>query len=142
MALLSLALVSPVLAATEPEAAGVTGAATPPQPAHHGHKRPSMDDRIKVLARNLDLSEAQQAAVKKILEERQQETLRLRLDPSLSGEARIGRFRALQDSTVAQIRAVLNEEQRNKYDPLVPRRLQPAPDQRSVDDWLKLTTSQ
>jgi len=93
-----------------------------------------------VLARSLDLNEAQRAAVKKILEQRQQETLRIRQDPSISGGARIERFRALQDNTVERIRAVLNEEQKKKYDPLAVRGMQPAPQQRSVEDWLKVTT--
>jgi len=109
--------------------------------AQRGH-RPTIDDRVKVLARSLDLNEAQQAAVKKILEQRQQETLRIRQDTSISGGARIERFRALQDRTVERIRAVLNEEQKKKYDPLAVRRVAPAPDQRSVEDWLKVTTPQ
>jgi hypothetical protein len=41
---------------------------------------------------------------------------------------------------VEQIRAVLNDEQKKKYDPLAVRRLQPAPEQRSVEDWLEATT--
>jgi hypothetical protein len=110
-----------------------------PVVAQRGH-RPSIDDRVKVFAKNLDLNEAQQAAVKKILEQRQQETLRLRQDPSISGSARIERLRALQDTTVERIRAVLNDEQKKKYDPLAVRRIQPAPNQRSVEDWLKVTT--
>ena len=105
-----------------------------------GHRRPSIDDRVRVFAKNLDLTEAQQAAVKKILEQRQQEALRIRQDSSVSGSVRVERFRALQDNTVERIRAVLNEEQRKKYDPLAVRRRQPPPDQRSVEDWLKLTT--
>ncbi len=127
-ALLSLALLLPIL---------LSGA---PVVAQRGHRPPSIDDRVKVLAKKLDLNETQQAAVKKILEQRQQETLRLRLDSSITGSVRIERFRALQDDTVERIRAVLNEEQRKKYDPLAPRRIQPAPEQRSVEDWIKATT--
>ncbi|MBZ5685904.1 MAG: hypothetical protein LAP86_12805 [Acidobacteriia bacterium] len=92
-----------------------------------------------MLARSLELNEAQKVAVKKILEQRQQETLRIRLDSSISGGTRIERFRALQDHTVEQIRAVLNDEQKKKYDPLAVRRVGPAPDQKSVEDWLKVT---
>jgi Spy/CpxP family protein refolding chaperone len=110
-----------------------------PAVAQRGHI-PTIDDRVRVLARSLDLNEAQRAAVKKILEQRQQETLRIRQDSSISGGARIDRFRALQDNTVERIRAVLNEEQKKKYDPLAVRRTQPAPQQRSVEDWLKVTT--
>ena len=110
-----------------------------PAVAQRGHI-PTIDDRVRVLARSLDLNEAQRVAVKKILEQRRQETLRIRQDPSISGGARIERFRALQDNTVERIRAVLNEEQKKKYDPLAVRRTQPAPQQRSVEDWLKVTT--
>jgi len=38
------------------------------------------------------------------------------------------------------IRAVLNDEQKKKYDPLAVRDRTPAPDQKSVEDWLKETT--
>ena len=125
-----------------PLVAQVAGAASPAPQTHRSPRRPSLDDRVKVLAKNLDLTQAQQAAVKKILEQRQQETLRIRTDSSLSGSARMAQFRALQDNTVERIRAVLNEEQKKKYDPLAVRRVQPAPDQRSVEDWLKATTPQ
>ena len=155
--ILSLALTSPIpassasagataaSAAAVPEPADPNGMATPSVPArptHHARARPSLDDRVKVLARNLELDEAQQQAVKQILVQRQQETLRLRTDPSLSGEARIARFRALQDTTVERIRAVLNDQQKAKYNPLAVRGLKPEPDQRTVEDWLKLTTPQ
>jgi hypothetical protein len=65
-----------------------------------------------------------------------------RLDPSISGSARIERFRALQETTVERIRAILNEEQRRKYDPLASRRVQAAPPRRSVEDWLNATIPQ
>ena len=104
------------------------------------YKRITVDDHVRRLARNLDLDEAQQSAVRKILEERQEQTLRIRQDPTLPGNARIDQFRALQDNTVLRIRALLNEDQKKKYDPLASRRIQPAPDQRTVEDWLKATT--
>ena len=141
-AFLSLALVVPILFPGAPVVAQVAGAASPSHQAHRSHGRPTIDDRVKVFASNLDLNEVQQAAVKKILDLRQQETLRIRRDPSISGSARIDRFRALQDDTVQRIRAVLNEAQREKYDPLAVRRIQPEPQQRSVEDWLKETTPQ
>ena len=127
--LLCLALVLPILLS------GTLGVAQ-----RGGRRRPSIDDRVRVFAKNLDLTEAQQTAVKKILEQRQQEALRIRNDSSVSGSVRIERFRALQDNTVERIRAVLSEEQKKKYDPLAVRRRQPASDQRSIEDWLKVTT--
>ena len=136
----TLALVATSFAADVPAVPQAAAGTSPAQQTHRAHRSSSIDDRVTQFAKNLDLNEAQQAAVKRILEQRQQQTLKIRLDPSITGSARIERFQSLQVSTVQQIHAVLNEEQRKKYDPLAPRRLQPAPDQRSVEDWLKVTT--
>jgi Spy/CpxP family protein refolding chaperone len=104
------------------------------------YKRPTLDDRVAVLSKNLELTEAQRSAVKKILEQRQQQTVRIR-ELEAPGNVRIEQFRALQERTVAQIRAVLTDEQKKKYDPLLPRtRPAPSAPQRSVEDWIKATT--
>jgi Spy/CpxP family protein refolding chaperone len=103
------------------------------------YKTSTIDGRVSLLAKGLDLTEAQQSAVKKILEERREQSLRIRQDPSITGGDRIERFRVLQQNTVARIRAVLNEEQRRKYDPFATQKVQQTPE-RSVEDWLKLTT--
>lgn len=119
--------------------------AQPAQPTHSTHPRPqrqTLDDHVKALAKALDLNEMQQAAVKRILEQRQMETLRLRRDTSISGDERIARFRALQEQTVQRIRGVLNDEQKTKYDPLAVRNIAPAPDQKSFEDWMKATKPQ
>jgi hypothetical protein len=97
----------------------------------------TVDDQVKGLAKSLDLNQDQQEAVKKILERRQQESLLIMRNGS--GPDAIDRFRALQAGTVEQIRAVLNDEQKKKYNPLAPRPPQ-ASDQPSVQDWIKATT--
>jgi hypothetical protein len=135
MPLLNTLLASRLSAQTSDATASASPKVTRP-----ARRRPTLDDRVKALAKALDLSETQQASVKKILEERQQETLRLRTDASIPASERIDRFRALQDQTVQRIRAVLNDEQKKRYDPLVVRQVGPAPDQRSVEDWIKATT--
>jgi hypothetical protein len=112
--------------------------ARPAQPVVRHHRgRVALDEQVKGLAKNLDLSEAQQAAVKRILERRQQESLRIMR--TSSGTDGIGRLRALQIGTVEQIRSVLNDEQKKKYNPLTPAPPQTSP-QRSVEDWMKVTT--
>lgn len=78
--------------------------------------------------------------MKKILVLQQQEILRLRRDGSISGSDRIGRLRALHDQTAERIRNVLNDEQKKKYNPLATKQLAPQPDQKSLEDWLKVTT--
>ena len=114
---------------------------TPNTKPHAGrpYKRVTVDDHLRRMAKNLDLDEIQKSAVRKILVERQQETLRIRQDPTLSGNARIQHFRTLQDDTARRIRERLNDDQKEKYDPLAVRRIQPVPDQRTVEDWLNLT---
>jgi hypothetical protein len=135
--LLNVSLVSSALAQTT-----AVVPATPAPPTPSSHRRPSLDDRVKTLAVTLNLDQQQQVAVKRILEQRQQETPRLRHDTSITGSTRIERLRALQDQTVQRIRLVLNDEQKEKYDPLAVRQAGPAPGQKSVEDWLKVTTPQ
>jgi Spy/CpxP family protein refolding chaperone len=144
-AFLLLALALPLVpgAAALAQEAGAATPATPAIPAHGQpqHRRGlTIDDRVKGLAKTLDLNAAQQSAVKEILVQRQQANLRIRRNPSISGSTRIEQFRVLQVRTVQRIRAVLNEEQKKKYDPLASDRVQREPGGRSVEDWLKLTT--
>jgi hypothetical protein len=97
--------------------------------------RVRLDEQVSRFAKNLGLSEAQQSAVKNILEQQQREIIRIRIDASLSGSSRINRVRDLQTTTVRRIRAVLNEEQKKKYNPLAPRSItQP---QIAIEEWLK-----
>jgi biopolymer transport protein ExbD len=141
--LLSTLWASPLAAqASEPTTAppAQTTPPAPARPAHPTHRAVTLDDRVKAFAKALDLNESQQAAVKKILEQRQVEMLRIRQDTSIEGSDRIGKLRALQDQTVQRIRSVLNDDQKKKYDPLAVRNREPAPDQKSVEDWLKATT--
>jgi hypothetical protein len=76
--------------------------------------------------------------VKAVLERQQREARQIQFDQSLSGAERIGRFRALQQDTVSRIRALLNDEQKKKYDPLN-HGTTPTTSQPSVEDWLKAT---
>ena len=116
-----------------PEKAAETPQPTPAHPARSTQRRATLDDRVKALSKALDLSDAQQVAVKRILEQRQAETLRLRQDGSISGEERIGRLRALQDQTILRIRSVLNDDQKKKYDPLAVREITPPQGQKTVE---------
>jgi uncharacterized membrane protein len=88
----------------------------------------------------LELDETQQMALQKILEQRQQEVQQMRFTPLPAGSAQVDRFRAIQDKTANRIRAVLNQEQRKKYDLLAIRRSAPPGSKTSVQDWLKAAT--
>jgi periplasmic protein CpxP/Spy len=111
------------------------------------HVRPAigtitLEDQVARFSKSLNLSETQQSQLKRILEYRQAETRRIREDDSIAGEERIGRIRELQDGTVARIRAILDEEQRKKYDPLVVRQAQRSSPQTSVDEWMQAVRKQ
>jgi hypothetical protein len=102
----------------------------------------TIDDQVKRFAQSMELSQTQQSEVKQILEFKQVQIRRIRLDESLSGDERISRLHDLQDSTVARIRAVLNDEQKKKYDPLAVREAQKGSPQPSVEDWMKAAAKQ
>jgi hypothetical protein len=138
----SPAVPTPAPAATAPVA---DAPATDAPAARHRHTaarytKPTLDDRIAVLSKNLQLTEPQRVALKNILIDRQQQSLRIR-NANVPGDVRIGRFRALQDRTVDKIRSILTDEQKKKYDPALSRTV-PPPDvpQRSLEDWIKATT--
>src|ERR1700760_3795383 len=56
---------------SEPQNTAPTPQPAPTHPAHSAHRRPTLDDRVKAFAKALDLSEPQQAAVRRVLEQRQ-----------------------------------------------------------------------
>ena len=135
-----LAPLLPLLLLTGSISAQVAESVQGSQSVIRDHKRRSPDERGKALAKYLELDETQQMALQKILEQRQQEVLQMRFTPLPAGSAQIDRFRAIQDKTANRIRAVLNQEQRKKYDLLAIRRSAPPGSNTSVQDWLKAAT--
>ena len=100
-------------------------------------KRQTLDDRVERLARYLNLSDGQKSLLKEILIKRQQEILALRHSGLPSEENQMDRFRAIEDKTVERIHAILNDEQRRKYDPLGVRSQVSDAQRQGVDSWMK-----
>ncbi|MGH8314970.1 MAG: hypothetical protein ACRETU_07445 [Steroidobacterales bacterium] len=128
-------------AADAGDAAGQGSAVAVPalqQPRHHNGS--SLDDRVKILAKALDLDVKQQSELRNLLEAQREQVMRVWNDTSLPAANRISATRAIGDKTAEQIRALLNEEQRKKYNPPAQRR-DPAPDSssRTVEDWMQAT---
>lgn len=116
-----------------------SGDVTPHHQPQRQHKRPSIDDRVKSLAELLDLNERQQTELKRVLWSRHDQVIKILRTQSLSPVDRVNQFRAINDNTVERITALLNEEQKEKYNP--PRQ-QEAPGispKASLEDWLKVT---
>jgi hypothetical protein len=101
------------------------------------YRRHPIDDRVKELAMALGLDETQQSGVKAILERQQVQARKVQFDPTLSGANRNDRFRALQEDTMVRIRALLNSEQKKKYDPLNHGMQNAASSQADLDQWMK-----
>ena len=82
-----------------------------------GHRpMESVDDQIKHLTKKLKLSDDQQAKLKPILEDQRKQMEAIHNDSSLSREDRFSKMQALRQSSDAQIKSVLNEEQQKNFD--------------------------
>lgn len=115
------ATAQPADSANEPDAAMSEEAAASAQlAALPAHRRPTLrvgtlDGRVQLLARELELSPAQQGQVKKVLLAQRQQVAALWNDSSVPAALRISRTQAIGDRTADQIRALLNDSQREKY---------------------------
>ena len=80
------------------------------------HTMPSVDDQLKNLTSQLNLTADQQAKIKPILEDQHQQAQAARNDTSLSADDRRSKMRSLHESSNAKIRDVLNDDQKKKFD--------------------------
>jgi Spy/CpxP family protein refolding chaperone len=75
----------------------------------------SLDNRVQLMAKELDLDANQQARLKSILLAHRAEVTKVWNDPSVPAAVRIAMTQAVSEKTAERIRAVLNDEQRAKY---------------------------
>lgn len=79
---------------------------------------PTVETHLKVLSEKLDLTGAQQAKIKPILQELHDATEKLVQDKSLSSEDRVGKVRDSRYKADKEIRGILNDDQKKKLDQL------------------------
>jgi hypothetical protein len=91
-------------------------------PAHaalrqHAHHTAAtiLDSRVQLMAKELDLDASQQAALKSILLTQRAEVAKVWDDPSVPATVRVATTQAVSEKTAERIRAILNDEQREKY---------------------------
>jgi hypothetical protein len=94
-----------------------------------------LDHRLKVLTKALNLDARQQAELRKILESQRQAVTKIWSDPALLSAERVPATRAAEERTAEQIRAILNDEQKNRYNPPKPQGAQAAPP--NVEAWME-----
>jgi hypothetical protein len=111
----------PAPPASDAQGNAAQGSAAPARQAPRRYHQATLDERVTAMAKALALDAAQRTQVKRILEGQRQQVFALLHDPLLPPEGRSGALRAANDRTVEQIRALLTDEQRQKYYPSGPR---------------------
>jgi Spy/CpxP family protein refolding chaperone len=117
----------------------VTGAARTGVQMHESAS--SLDLRVRRLAKALDLNPAQQTQLRAVLLKQEAQVKEAWSDTSVPSSYRVLATRIISDQTADRIRALLNDEQRKKYNPP---RLAPTshgPPGTDVERWLSAMQS-
>jgi hypothetical protein len=123
-------------AATAPTPAPAQVPAQPsPRPPSHPTAGGTLDHRVKVLAKALDLDAHQRDELREILEDRRQAVMKIWSDPALLSAERVPATRAVEERTAERIRAILNDEQKKRYNPPKPQGTQAPP--ANVEAWME-----
>lgn len=110
-------------------------------PAHAARSRvgTTLEERIRIFSKALDLDAKQQVGLRKVLQTQREEIRKIWEDPSVPAAYRIVATQAVSDQTADRIRALLNDEQKKKYNP--PRQSRPAAEPSSssgVEAWMSV----
>lgn len=84
---------------------------------HHGPMSP--DQELAHMTKALNLSSDQQAQLKPVLQDRHDQLMQLHQDSSLSREDRMSKIKALDADSNSKVLAVLNDQQKTKYNQMV-----------------------
>ena len=89
-------------------------------PRSHAHHTPAatIDSRVQLMAKELDLDANQQATLKSILLTQRAEVAKVWDDPSVPATVRVATTQAVSEKTAERIRAMLNDR-RTEHDVVV-----------------------
>jgi hypothetical protein len=115
--------------------------AAPARPAPATQQRkPALDQRVALMSAELGLDGRQQALLREILSNQRLQIMKLWNDTSIPPASRVGATRVISAQTGDQIRAMLTDAQKAKYNqPRRPHDAAADPNARSVEDWIKAT---
>jgi hypothetical protein len=116
-------------------APGTWAVAADPHPVHRGHTG-TLEDRVETLSKALALDASQQAQLMKILTQQRETVRKIWSGTVLSPAERTPATMAANERTADEIRSVLNEEQKRKYNPPKPSAHTEPREGRSVEQWL------
>ncbi len=107
--------------------------------AAHRRARNGLEERVRALAKRLDLDARQQAEARKLLERQRELVKQVWADHTMSGADHVVTTRAIAERTGDQIRAMLNAEQRRKFGEASPLRDKPQATEADVEHWMRVT---
>jgi Spy/CpxP family protein refolding chaperone len=111
---LGMAMAAPQNAAPAPQSQDQSAA--PQNGRWAGRHEADPNKEVQRMTKKLNLTSAQQDQILPILTSRQQQMESIRSDNSLSAQDRRAKFRAVREDSDTKIRAVLNDDQKSKYD--------------------------
>ena len=86
---------------------------------HHRGGKHNSQKHLQKLTKELNLSADQQAKVKSILDDQQQQFATIHQDSSLSKADKKAKMEQVHDSSASQVRAILNPDQQTKFDAMM-----------------------
>ena len=95
-----------------------------------------LEGRVRMFAQMLDLDTIQQGKLRRILIEQREAVRRIWTDRALTPAERAPATKAANDATSEKIRAILNDEQKKKYNTAPPANQEPM-NTRTVEQWLQ-----
>ena len=113
-----LTLGSAAAFAQQDSAAPAPDASAPQQGGGHGQwggHQQSPDEQVARMTKRYNLSSDQQAQIKPILANQQQQMQALRQDSSLSREDKMAKMKSIREDSSSKIQAVLNDSQKQKF---------------------------
>jgi hypothetical protein len=132
LALVGLLAATPSLCAAD----GDTSGTEPAQQVAHLPRTTPVRDPAAALAKHLNLDANQLAQVRRLLAIQKAQIRKVWSDPSIDADDRVGAVKAINAKTIGQIRALLTEEQKQKYFQPLPAGSLPAERGPGVADWM------
>ena len=133
LSLVWLLAVTPALCAVDAD----TARTEPAQRVTHLPRPTPVRDPAAALAKHLNLDANQLAQVRRLLAIQKVQIRKVWSDPSIDADDRVGAVKAINAKTIGQIRALLTEEQKQKYFQPLPAGSLPAEHGPGVADWMR-----
>jgi hypothetical protein len=103
----------------QPQEGGNPSQQAPPPQTQAPAQASSIDEQVKALSLELNLTADQQPKLKSILEDQRTQGLAIVNDKAATREDKVQKLHALRESTISKVRAMLNDDQKKKLDQML-----------------------